>query len=441
MCRSRPIGLVPLAVALVLATIVSGGAGRVVGQPPVPPQDLLRDAKSRQQVADQKAEAAVREAIALAQRLAATQPARAAQVLRTAQTDIDLSAAISPTARRQLTDLLQRTIAQIEGRPVPAPASAKAEPNSAAIRQERQKLYEKYLAEVKEVNEAIQRIARLQQNGQTAAAQQEIQELARRYPDNPAVVLLQEKDTLAQRVQESQTFARLQSERMVAVANDVLRSSLPPLRDVEFPKDWKQKTERRLQTVPLTEREKKIIEALDRSINVNWNNVMLEEALQELSNKLGENIFVDKRSLADLGLDLQRPVTLQANNVPVRTALRMLLASQGLTFVVKDETIQVVTIERARNMLVTRVYYLGDLVQGIGPFGGAPQWGTFLDFQQTLQNVQIIIQSIQSSVDPLFWRENGGPGTITFHYPSMSIIVRASTEVHAVLGGKMAGRR
>ncbi len=441
MCQSRRVGSLPLAVAMVLATIVSWEACQALGQPPVPPQDLLRDAKARQQIADQKAEAAVRDAIAFAQRLATTQPSKAVQVLRSAQTDIDLSAAISPTARRQLTDLLQRTIAQIEGRPLPPTASAKTEPNSAAMRQERQKLYDKYLTEVKEVNEAIQQIMRLQQNGQTAAAQKEIQELARRYPDNPAVLLLQEKDTFAQRVQESQTFARLQSERMVAVANDILRSSLPPLRDIEFPKDWKQKTERRLQTVPLTEREKKIIEALDRSISVNWNNVMLEEALQELSNKLGENIFVDKRSLADLGLDLQRPVTLQANNVSVRTALRMLLAAQGLTFVVKDETIQVVTIERARNMLVTRVYYLGDLVQGIGPFGGAPQWGTFLDFQQTLQNVQLIIQSIQSSIDPLFWRENGGPGTITFHYPSMSIIVRASAEVHAALGGKMAGRR
>jgi hypothetical protein len=109
--------------------------------------------------------------------------------------------------------------------------------------------------------------------------------------------------------------------------------------------------------------------------------------------------------------------------------------------VVKDEAIQVVTVEKARDMLVTRVYYLGDLVQSTGPFGGAPQWGTFLDFQQTMANVDTIVKSITASIDPLSWKERGGPGTVTFHYPSMSIIVRASAEVHASLGSKMGAGR
>ena len=110
-------------------------------------------------------------------------------------------------------------------------------------------------------------------------------------------------------------------------------------------------------------------------------------------------------------------------------------------FVVKDEAIQVVTVEKARDMLVTRVYYLGDLVQGVGPFGGALQWGPFLDFQQTTANVDLIVKSIESSIDPLSWKDRGGPCTITFHYPSMSIIVRASAEVHATLGAKIGGGR
>ena len=84
---------------------------------------------------------------------------------------------------------------------------------------------------------------------------------------------------------------------------------------------------------------------------------------------------------------------------------------------------------------------VGDVVQGVGPFGGALQWGPFVDFQQTLANVDTIVQAIQTSIDPLFWRAKGGPGTITFHYPSMSIIVRASAEVHASLGSRIGGGR
>jgi hypothetical protein len=130
-------------------------------------------------------------------------------------------------------------------------------------------------------------------------------------------------------------------------------------------------------------------------------------------------------------------VSLQARGVSARTALRQILAAQGLTFVVKDEAIQVVTVEKARDMLVTRAYYLGDLAQGVGQFGGITA-GPLLNFQNTMQNVDALIKAIQGSVDPLSWKPNG-PCSITFHFPSMSIIVRASAEVHSSLGSAFNG--
>ena len=77
--------------------------------------------------------------------------------------------------------------------------------------------------------------------------------------------------------------------------------------------------------------------------------------------------------------------------VSTRTVLRQVLAANGLTFVVKDQVIQVVDVEKARNMLTTRVYYLGDVVQGVGPFAGAAQWGPFLDHQQTMANIDAAV--------------------------------------------------
>jgi hypothetical protein len=256
------------------------------------------------------------------------------------------------------------------------------------------------------------------------------------------VLALGEKDGFASALAASQQLAKLQSDRVVLALNDVQRSAIPPLGDIEFPKDWKEKSERRLAAmqVKLTEKEKKIVSALDRAITVNFGNRPLEEALQDLSNQLDQPLLVDTRSLDDLGIDLKKPVSLQANGLPARTVLRQVLGSAGLTFVVKDEAIQVVTVERARDLLVTRVYYLGDVVQGVGPFAGSLTWGPFVDHQQTMANVKLIIDAIQSSVDPLSWRERDGPGSITFHFPSMSIIVRASTEVHATLGSKFGGR-
>lgn len=414
-----------------------------VAQPPrpgaQPPAGPLAEAKARQQIADQKAEKEVAEAIQMADQLAKRNAAKAIQTLKAAQTNIDLAVSISSTARTNLTDQLQRKIAAIEGKPLPVAAGPKDDPKAAAVRKDRAAAFESYKAEIKDVQEGVGRYAKYKQAGLNREADYELAKLAKAYPNNPSVIVLQEKGTFANRVEDSAAFAKLQSDRIIAANNSVMVSSLPigGNGDIEFPKDWKDKTERRLKTVELSAKEKKIIEALNKPTSVNWNNTMLEEALQELSTAMDQNLFLDKKSLSDLGIDLQKPVSLQAKNVSTRTVLRQLLAAQGLTFVVKDESIQVVTVEKAKEMLVTRVYYLGDLVQGVGPFGGAPQWGPFLDHQQTMANVETIVKTIQKSIDPLSWRENGGPSTITFHFPSMSIIVRASTEVHATLGASM----
>jgi hypothetical protein len=59
---------------------------------------------------------------------------------------------------------------------------------------------------------------------------------------------------------------------------------------------------------------------------------------------------------------------------------------------------------------------------------------------QTAENAKAITDLITKSIDPLMWRENAGPGTVTFHFPSKSLIVRASTEVHASLSRTFGGK-
>lgn len=426
---------------LATVAVALGMIGTVaLAQPPRPPLDPLAEAKARQQIADQKATIAVETAMKDAESLARKNPAKAVQALKAAQTNIDLAVSVSGDTRKNLTTLLQGRIAQLEGRPAANPA-VKPDPAAAAVKFDRRTAYENYTAEIKAVNEAIQAIAKYKEAGLNKEADREIAQLARAYPNNPAVIRLQDQDAFGRRVEESIEFNRLMNKRVLLALRDVDKAALPAAGDIEFPKDWKEKTARRLKTVELTAREKKIIEALDKPISVNWNGKMLEEALQELSTAMDQNLFLDKTAIANLGIDLQKPVTLQATAISTRTVLRQLLAAQGLTFVVKDESIQVTDVQKAKDMLVTRVYYLGDIVQGIGPFGGTPQWGAFLDFQQTMANVETIITAVTKSIDPLCWRQNGGPCTITFHYPSMSIIVRASAEVHASLGAKVGGGR
>ena len=283
------------------------------------------------------------------------------------------------------------------------------------------------------MREGLKTIDAAQTAGRTAEANAEVARLSKLYPTNPSVIALGQKESMQSRLADAQAHYVESSRRWVANQKNINTSSLPAVTDMEFPADWKEKSERRLRAMgaQLTAKEKKIIEALDKPVSVAFTDRPLEEALQDLSNMLDQPLLIDKKSLEDLGIvDLKKGATLQAKGISARTALRSILSAQGLTFVVKDETIQVVTVEKAKTMMTTRVYYLGDIVQGVGPFGG-PEWGPFINAQQTQANVESLIDVIKK-IDPLSWSgpETGGAGTITFHAPSMSLIVRNSAEVH-----------
>src|SRR5262249_18409158 len=129
-----------------------------------------------------------------------------------------------------------------------------------------------------------------------------------------------------------------------------------------------------------------------------------------------------------------------------------------------EEAIQVTSAQRAKDLMVVRRYYIGDLLAGMGTmngmpgfqngfgsFGGAPiqpsnilgnapfavafnQQMFALQAAQNMQSVEQLKEMIQSSVDPASWFGHGGNGTITFHAASMSFLIKQSTEVHAMLG-------
>ncbi len=399
-----------------------------------------------QQVVEQKAESEVATALAAADQQARFNRAKAVEILKTAKQNLQL-ASIGEATRTRLTNAIDAKLAAFEGRPVTNPnpgpnPGVKLDPKGPEAIAAQKLLTEKATAEFKDVVAGLKTVQRAQDANNTAEANKEIARLTGLYPNNPSVLALGQNESIKTRLDDAIAFQTLARDRWVANQKNINMSSLPAITDVEFPKDWKEKSERRLKanTVQLSAKEKKIIEALDKPIKIDFRERPFEEALQDLSNLIDQPLLLDKKSVEDLGLDLKKGSSLQANGLSARTALRALLAAQGLTFVVKDETIQIVTVERARSILTTRVYYLGDLVQGVGAFGGI-QWGPGLNFQQTLDNADKIVSMIRKSIDPLSWNgETGGPGSITFHYPSMSIIVRTSAEVHYTLGRSFGGK-
>src|SRR5262249_207532 len=184
---------------------------------------------------------------------------------------------------------------------------------------------------------------------------------------------------------------------------------------------------------------KAVLAALRTPVEIDKTNAPLGDILKALQQAMKQPIVLDKQTMQDAGIDQSTAVTVQpGTTVSARTALKMTLANVGLTYVIKHNTMQVVTREKAANMMETRVYYVGDLVTPVGgAFVGVPgrYSATMTDPDEVRRNVDNLIKQIKESIDPNSWK--GGPsdgkGEITYHPASMALIVKASAEVHGMM--------
>ncbi len=378
----------------------------------------------------------MRESLAEARRLQPVSPIRAANVLKSALVQLD-DPLIPSAFRNEWSAQLNVQIQHIElGRKLAPPEEinvGKREIKEAD--RKRAKLVEE---EYNEVKRGIGTVGSLVKAGDATQAQKEIDALSKRYGDNPAVMALTGNLSMNQRLKDAQFLVEQQKQGYLVAMRSVDKAAIMPKGDIEYDKEyWLEITKRRLKPL-LTKKEESLMKALDTPVNLGYKEAPFEEVLKSISTATGQNIHLDKNALAQAMIESNTPVTITMRGVSARTALRKLLQDHNMTFIIRDEMIQVVTIERVRESLVTRVYYLGDLIQGVGPLGGAAaiQWGPLADMAQTQQNAMQIIDMIKM-IDPNSWKDMGGVGTISFNFPSMSVIVRQTAEMQSKLAGSL----
>jgi hypothetical protein len=232
---------------------------------------------------------------------------------------------------------------------------------------------------------------------------------------------------------------RTDGEKRWAVAmRDVDKSAKGPLGDIEFAPDWRKKSDERLKKYGMSEEDKAVLKALSAPITVELKSAKFQDAIDYFQTQMKRTIVIDKNALDEAQLNYDTTVSCNFKMpVATRTALRTLLNNVNLTYVIRDGVIHVTNSARARDQMVTRSYYIGDLVTGMGMFSSPPQLGHPLDQAQLAQNVQVIIDMIQQSVDPTSWMGKGGMGVIGYNAPTQSLIVRQSAEVHNLLRGSL----
>jgi hypothetical protein len=183
----------------------------------------------------------------------------------------------------------------------------------------------------------------------------------------------------------------------------------------------------------LSAKEIALLKAMNSVLTVPFEKTPFREAIDYLQEKTGLTIILDDASLRDAMVEKDDPVDFPKRKVQVRTILRKILADKGLTYVIVEGALQVVTPQKARDFMVVRTYPVGDLVNPIQ--GGGP----FVNWVWSQQNAQMLIDQIKSSVDPSIWEQGA---TISYNPSLRALLIRAPAEVHYQLGfGEGYGRK
>jgi len=395
--------------------------------------DLLDQYKARVAIEAQKFENEMRDLVAEAQRTAATDPARAVEMLKGALAKIEGNEVLSPSRRDSMArDFRERMrVIDADARRAAGNADedarrrAQAAANKTAVNQE--------MANQEKLMRQLDQVKVLRDAGRNDEANRLAAELREQYPDNPVVILTARNGITNDRLNEYYRLLNERERRLLAVQADIQRSATPIAGDIEFPSaaKWAEITKMRSNTQRLTPQEKAILQALETPITLDLPDGKLEETLQWISDKFKIPFIIDKASMDQLMIGYDAPVKIKARQISTRTVLRKILGEVGLSYVVKDQVIQIMTPDRARGMLTTRVYYIGDL---LGAFD--MRLPPVLNQIQTAQNLAGLMDYITKNVDPDSWaiNERGGLGSIAFDPLRGALIVKQSAEVHYFLG-------
>jgi len=224
----------------------------------------------------------------------------------------------------------------------------------------------------------------------------------------------------------------------LAMDRDIERV-LPMDGEINFPKNWKQISERRKEMVnpKLTAQEVKLLKTLNSTMSVNYDNDKFRAVINHLQDRTGLGIIIDEGSLRDANVDYDDPVSFRVEKASVRTILKKVLGDKGLTYIIKEGNIQVMTPKRASEYTVVRSYPISDLIT---PIQANVMFPPFMQQFQKQQNAQQIINLIVFSTGADYWQPNG-PGNIAYFGPTDSLLIRASAEMHYQLSSPgMFGR-
>jgi type II secretory pathway component GspD/PulD (secretin) len=144
-----------------------------------------------------------------------------------------------------------------------------------------------------------------------------------------------------------------------------------------------------------------------------FNDMPLEDVVQALQDEYEIPILLDTPALEDVGLNPDKPVTVNVHNTTLRSALRLMLKQLQLTYIIRDEMLIITTPDEADSELITCVYDVRHLSGGT-------------DAKTLRQLVDVILSTIAKST----WAAHGGGEAEIRILPPGVLVISQTQAVH-----------
>ncbi len=210
-------------------------------------------------------------------------------------------------------------------------------------------------------------------------------------PDDPVANMLYTSTQLVANVRMSQMIEDAKREGVVEALREVDLATIPySFKDssVIYDKNFRNRMMNRVGSDQLIESrrpqsEQDIFRQLEMPVSLNVDRPMpLGYVLQLLRAQTGVEIFVDHPSLREVDVTTDTPVAIQLmKEIKLKSVLNLVLGQLNLTYIVKNEMLNITSVAKARGEYYPKTYYVGDLIMGIRNFDG-----TFpVDFERSIE--------------------------------------------------------
>lgn len=108
---------------------------------------------------------------------------------------------------------------------------------------------------------------------------------------------------------------------------------------------------------------KNVEQVLEQPVTLEFIETPLTDVKDYLESVTGAQFYLDTRALGDVGIETDTPLTVTLKEVPLETALDVVLTQLDLTWTVRGNLLAITTPEAAQNpsMMITRIYPVDDL--------------------------------------------------------------------------------